>query len=78
MLQFGTEAAVVCTLGGLVGVIAGFVVGAGLQFFDVEVVFSAAPVLLAFSCAVGTGLLFGYLPARKAAELDPVVALASE
>ena len=31
-----------------------------------------------FSCAVATGLLFGYLPARKAAWLDPVVALSSE
>jgi macrolide transport system ATP-binding/permease protein len=36
------------------------------------------PVLLAFGSAFATGLLFGYLPARKAADLDPVVALASE
>jgi macrolide transport system ATP-binding/permease protein len=33
---------------------------------------------LAFSCAFATGILFGYLPARKAALLDPVVALAAE
>lgn len=36
------------------------------------------PVVLAFSCAFGTGLLFGYLPARKASRLDPVTALATE
>ena len=39
---------------------------------------SAGPVVLAFACAFLTGLVFGYLPARKAAALDPVVALASE
>jgi macrolide transport system ATP-binding/permease protein len=78
MLQFNTEAAVVCTLGGVLGVVIGFVIGFGLKLFQVDVVFSALPVLLSFACAVGTGLLFGYLPAKKAAELDPVVALASE
>ena len=40
--------------------------------------FSLGPVALAFGCAFLTGLVFGYMPARKAAGLDPVVALASE
>jgi macrolide transport system ATP-binding/permease protein len=40
--------------------------------------FAAYPVLLAFGCAFATGLVFGYMPARKAAALDPVVALSSE
>ena len=34
------------------------------------------PVVLALACACGTGLVFGFLPARKAASLDPVLALA--
>ncbi len=78
LLQFNTEAAVVCTLGGLIGVLLGFAIGTGLRYFDIAVLFSPAPAIVAFSCAFGTGLLFGYLPARKAASLDPVVALASE
>ena len=78
LLQFNTEAAVVCTLGGLVGVLLGFAFGGLLAYFDMAVVFSPLPAILAFSSAVGTGLLFGFLPARKAALLDPVVALAAE
>jgi macrolide transport system ATP-binding/permease protein len=42
------------------------------------VVFSLTPVLLAFGSAFATGVLFGYLPARKAAAMDPVVALSTE
>lgn len=78
MLQFNTEAAVVCTIGGIMGLAIGFSVGAALTLFEVKVLFSPGPAILAFACAVGTGLLFGYLPARKASRLDPVVALSSE
>ena len=78
LLQFNTEAAVVCTLGGLIGVLLGLSLGVVLRYFEMAVVFSPLPAIMAFSCAFGTGLLFGYLPARKAAHLDPVVALAAE
>lgn len=78
LLQFNTEAAVVCTIGGFIGVLLGFGTGGVLSLFDVKIAFTPGPAILAFCCAVGTGLLFGYLPARKAAQLDPVVALSSE
>ncbi len=78
LLQFITEAAVVCTLGGIIGVFLGYSAGYLLRYFDMAVIFSPLPAILAFSCAFCIGLIFGYLPARKAAHLDPVVALASE
>lgn len=78
LFQFNTEAAVVCTIGGVVGVILGFTMGYIVSLFNVDIVFSAAPAVLAFASAVATGILFGYLPARKAARLDPVIALSSE
>lgn len=78
MLQFNTEALVVCGVGGLIGVAGGLVTAAICSMFGLPVAYSVAPPLFAFSCAFATGLLFGYLPARKAASLDPVIALASE
>jgi macrolide transport system ATP-binding/permease protein len=78
MLQFNTEALVICGIGGLVGVAAGIATALISQSFGVAVLISPLPAILAFSCAFLTGLLFGYLPARKAARMDPVAALAYE
>jgi macrolide transport system ATP-binding/permease protein len=78
MQQFLTEAMVVSALGGLIGVAAGLGTAAALQAFGRPIQFSAGPVLLAFGCAFATGLVFGYMPARKAARVDPVVALSAE
>ena len=78
MQQFLTEALTVSALGGLIGVGIGLGVTALIAFFGTPVQYSLAPVVLAFGCAFATGLVFGYLPARKAARLNPVTALATE
>ncbi|HIJ88626.1 MAG TPA: MacB family efflux pump subunit [Desulfuromonadales bacterium] len=79
MFQFLTEAVMVCFIGGLAGVVVG--VGGGLITSAIagwRVIFTVAPIILAFGCAFLTGIIFGYLPARKAAQLDPIEALARD
>lgn len=76
--QFLIEAVVVSAIGGVIGVIVGLSTAALIASLGTPITYSLTPVVLAFSCAFLTGLVFGYLPARKAARLDPVAALATE
>ena len=76
--QFLTEATVVCAMGGMIGVLIGLATGYALTRFGMPVKFTASPMILAFCCAVATGVVFGFAPALKAARLDPVVALSSK
>jgi macrolide transport system ATP-binding/permease protein len=78
LLQFNTEALVVCSVGGVLGVLGGLALAKVALELGRPVVFSWTPIVLAFGSAFATGLLFGYLPARKAAAMDPVVALSTE
>jgi macrolide transport system ATP-binding/permease protein len=76
--QFLTEATLVSGIGGVLGVMIGMLIGAVLIAMDVPTVFSLRAMMGAFACALLTGLAFGFMPARKAARLDPVVALSSD
>ncbi len=76
--QFLTEAVLIALSGGLIGVAAGLTIGGALLLWGIPVVFSLSAIVGAFACAIATGLIFGWLPARQASRLDPVVALAGE
>ena len=79
MSQFLIEAVMLSVMGGIVGILLG--VGGGLAFAVVtqtSFVLSPVAVLLAFGFAGAVGVLFGFYPARRAARLDPIVALRTE
>jgi len=76
LAQFLTEALVLASLGGVVGLAVGHGAARLITLFDTPVIFTPWASVLAFGSAVVTGLVCGYLPARRAAGLDPVAALA--
>ena len=78
--QFLIEAVLICLFGGVLGVLFAFGVGAlsSLLSLGVPFLFTAGPVLAALACSSAIGLGFGYFPARSAAQLDPIQALAAE
>jgi len=80
MQQFLIEAILVCLLGGFLGVTLALGVGlmVKLSGSDFKMAYSTTAIISAFLCSTFIGVLFGFLPARNAARLDPVVALARE
>ena len=76
--QFLTEAVMLSVVGGVTGIGLALLVGGVLVLAKVAVQFSLVAVLGAFACALVTGVVFGFMPARKAARLDPVKALSRE
>jgi macrolide transport system ATP-binding/permease protein len=80
MQQFLIEALVVSLIGGAIGVLLGLAAAWSVGHFveGMPIAYTLFPILLAFGSTFAIGLIFGFLPARKAAYLDPVVALQSE
>ena len=79
LLQFLTEAVVLCSLGGLIGVAIGWGTALALHSFlgwSTEV--APSSVIMAFAFSAVVGVIFGTWPARRAASLDPIQALRYE
>ena len=79
MNQFLTEALLLCILSGIVGLTLGFFMSKlAMDTMDVELVFSPSVALISFGSALMIGVVFGFLPARRAASLNPIEALRHE
>jgi len=80
MQQFLIESVLVCLIGGMIGIVLSYGVGKIFSLFvsSFAMKFSITSIVSAFLCSTMIGVVFGFLPARNAARLDPIEALARE
>lgn len=77
--QFLIEALVLCTVGGLIGIVIGVAIASGISFFsEWNAVVTIHSVLISLVVSFAVGVIFGYFPARKAARMNPIEALRYE
>ena len=78
-LQFLFEALVLSLLGGIIGVILGLLISlAAAILLNTDFLFSPSAVALGIGFSTSVGLIFGWMPAKKASQLSPIDALRSE
>jgi putative ABC transport system permease protein len=76
VFQFLSEATLISISGGLFGIILGIVMARIItETTEILTIVSGASIMISFGVAATVGIVFGYLPARKAAEQDPVESL---
>ena len=80
LLQFLIEAILICLVGGFMGVSLSMFIGFCFNTFSENfgMIFSTASIVLALVCSTAIGIIFGYMPAKNASNLNPIDALASE
>ncbi len=77
--QFLSEAILISVTGGLIGVILGVVLAKFISyFFEITTIVSIASVMIAFGVSAAVGVIFGYSPAKRAADKDPIESLRYE
>jgi putative ABC transport system permease protein len=85
-IQFISEATLISISGGILGILLGFTLSYFLShlslfipdFKDIPAENSILSVVISFTVSVSVGILFGYIPAKRAAEKDPVTSLRHE
>ena len=79
LLQFLVEAIVLSTLGGIIGIVLGLVIGnIGVSVMGLPLIINTQIIITAFIFSTFIGVIFGYFPARKAAQMNPIDALRYE
>jgi macrolide transport system ATP-binding/permease protein len=78
--QFLTEAVLLCLIGGTVGVLLAIALSFAFNSFidEFKMILSLNAVLIALFFSMTIGILFGFMPARNASNLDPIEALARD
>ena len=78
-LQFVVESAMICLVGGVIGILLGAIMGyIGSSLLSAPTLPSLDSILLAVGFSLAVGIFFGYYPANKAAKMDPIEALRYE
>jgi putative ABC transport system permease protein len=79
ILQFLTEATLISVIGGIIGIFLGLIIAFVItQLTGILTIVSGFSILISFGVSAGIGVLFGYMPAKKAAMQDPVTSLRHE
>jgi putative ABC transport system permease protein len=76
VFQFLSESTLISVSGGLIGIVLGVVLSKIIQtMFDIKTIISLFSIFVSFGVSVFIGIIFGYVPAKRAAEKDPVESL---
>lgn len=79
MQQFVIEALVTSAIGGIIGIVIGAAASTGIgKLMGIEAPPTMTAVVISFAVSVAIGLIFGYMPASRAAKLNPIDALRTD
>lgn len=79
LMQFLIESVTLSSCGGLIGIVWAFFASLGLSYYmEIPFIFDVPTAIIAFLFSAFIGILFGYLPARRASKLNPIDALRHE